>query len=605
MPSLKELNPFSKNKSFHVVSPQSKTSPRQDEPQVRELPPPRPPMSASPPRVLIIGAGSRGRAYSRAIVGSCNGLVAAVAEPIAYKRDLLGRNFIWGVGKPVEGQSFANWKEFVAWELKRRERAAEAEKAKEEGREVESVPEGIDAAFICVLDEMHRDVVIGLAPLGLHIMCEKPLACSLADCIDMYKAIRSGSGGTSNETNGHAANGSKPAQKTVFAIGHVLRYSPHNILLRKLLIEDRVIGDICSIEHTEPVGWWHFTHSYVRGNWRAEKTTAPSLLTKSCHDMDLLLWFLCSPPKPGPAAPPAHLPTSVFSTGALQTFKKSRKPAAAGEATNCFKCPLVDEGCKYSAKHIYLGPKLRGYDAFNTGWPISVVLPEIEDLRSQGDGPTGKSVAREALQAKLEEDYDTNTMSAEEIASKNWFGRCVFEADNDVCDDQTVTLTWTDDEPAAKPSNGNSHGSAKVAKQSRTAKRATLHMVSHSRKICERYSNIYGTDGEIYADSRTITIQDFNTGETRVITPRLEDAGGHGGGDVGLSRQFILAVDKVKNHGWEASRAQDEFMGCTLEEVLRSHAAVFAAEEARTAGPGGKVVDWNEWWEREVEANLD
>jgi predicted dehydrogenase len=56
-------------------------------------------------------------------------------------------------------------------------------------------------------------------------------------------------------------------QQAVFSIGHVLRYSPHNMLLRKLVVQDGVIGEVLSVVHTEPVGWWHFTHSYVRGNW--------------------------------------------------------------------------------------------------------------------------------------------------------------------------------------------------------------------------------------------------------------------------------------------------------------------------------------------------
>jgi hypothetical protein len=39
-----------------------------------------------------------------------------------------------------------------------------------------------------------------------------------------------------------------------------------------------------------------------------------------------------------------------------------------------------------------------------------------------------------------------------------------------------------------------------------------------------------------------------------------------------------------------------------LEEAVRSHAAVFAAEEARI---GRKVVNWKEWWETSVEAQLN
>lgn len=113
------------------------------------------------------------------------------------------------------------------------------------------MPPGVDAAFICVLDEMHKEVIVGLKPLGLHIMCEKPLATTLADCVEIYRAM----------LPDYPWN---KQPERIFSIGHVLRYSPHNIMLRKLLLEDRVIGDVLSINHTEPVGWWHFTHSYVR-----------------------------------------------------------------------------------------------------------------------------------------------------------------------------------------------------------------------------------------------------------------------------------------------------------------------------------------------------
>lgn len=213
---------------------------QEDENNVRLPPPSKPPMSASPPRLLIIGAGSRGAAYAKAIGESTNGICVGVVEPIIYKRRELGRKYIWGDGDPAEGQEFGDWKDFVVWEEGRRAREAAGE----------DVPEGVDGVFICVQDELHKAVVLGLAKLKLHIMCEKPLATTLDDCLAIYKAL--------------SPFDPSKAPETIFSVGHVLRYSPHNVFLRKLLLEDKVIGDILSINHTEPVGWWHFAHSYVR-----------------------------------------------------------------------------------------------------------------------------------------------------------------------------------------------------------------------------------------------------------------------------------------------------------------------------------------------------
>jgi len=534
--------------------------------------------AAAPPRILIIGAGSRGRGYAECVVSSSNGVVAAVAEPDDYKRRQLGKRFIWGAGPAPEGAEFASWHDFVAFEAGRRRRAVGGE----------TVPPGVDAVFVCVLDEMHRDVVVALAGLGgLHIMCEKPLATTLDDCVAMLRALRA-----------------PRAADTVFSIGHVLRYSPHNMLLRRLLLEDRVIGDVLSVNHTEPIGWWHYTHSYVRGNWRRESTTAPSLLTKSCHDIDVLLWLLCSPPSYADAAARPHLPSTVSSTGALQFFRRARKPLGAGAATNCLSCP-IEADCKYSAKKVYVGRQLRGLGAGNTHWPVNVVVPDIEELAG-----VGRERGEEAILARLAEDYGDGT-SDSEVAARNWFGRCVFESDNDVCDEQVVVMTWDDDPPASvsppalstAPANGQGRAGVVATADAlghRGAKTATFHMVAHTKKLCDRYTHLYGVDGEIHADSFTITVEDFRTGKTTVHRPPVESLG-HGGGDIGLVRQFVLAVDKVKNHGWTADRAQREFVGCTLDDITRSHAMVFCAEEARRSK---KVVDWADWWRQNVEAGL-
>lgn len=206
---------------------------------IRLPPPEKPPFSESPPRLVIIGAGDRGMAFGKAIQESTNGICIAIVEPLVLKRKQFGRRYIWGSGEPHEGQEFEGWKDFLSWEIQRRTKSSQGER----------VPEGCDGVFICVQDKMHKAVIIAMAPLCLHIMCEKPLASNLEDCISIFKTL---------QPDYPAA----PMQ--LFSIGHVLRYSSHNILLRKLLLEDKVIGDIMAVNHTEPVGWWHFAHSFVR-----------------------------------------------------------------------------------------------------------------------------------------------------------------------------------------------------------------------------------------------------------------------------------------------------------------------------------------------------
>lgn len=192
------------------------------------------------PRVLIIGAGSRGNAYAKAIHSSGTGVVAAVAEPIELKRRLLGARYIWNDHDgPQKGQEYPDWRDYLA------QHHPGGQGITNGG----SPSSFVDAIFICVLDEQHVDVVTAFAPHGYHIMCEKPLATTLNDCLKIYAALLPPPGQPST---------------TIFGIGHVLRYSPHNMLLREIVLEQDAIGDVLSIEHTEPVGWWHYSHSYVR-----------------------------------------------------------------------------------------------------------------------------------------------------------------------------------------------------------------------------------------------------------------------------------------------------------------------------------------------------
>jgi hypothetical protein len=216
----------------------------------------------------------------------------------------------------------------------------------------------------------------------------------------------------------------------------------------------------------------------------------------------------------------------------------------------------------------------------HAGWPVDIVCPDIEDvLKTQGT-----AAAESHLLSRLREDYEVGKDADSDIASRPWYGRCVYEADNNVCDDQVVTFAWDDEENEPR----------------RLAKTATFHMIAPTEKQCERRGRVYGTTGEIEYDSRTISIYDFATAKTEVIDvppPPPDQKESHGGGDYGLARQYVSAVDAVVNGGLNVEMAQARFVGCTLEEAVRSHAVVFAAEEARREE---KVVKWKEWWDEKL-----
>ncbi|KAG0321029.1 hypothetical protein BGZ97_012284 [Linnemannia gamsii] len=521
-------------------------------------------------RFLVIGAGARGNAYARAVTTATTGVIHAVAEPHNFKRRQFGRNYIWHrEGASSEGQEFADWREWMNWEIERRKRVSQNDSSNTSA----TLPAGVDGVFICTLDETHVEIIQALAPLNLHILCEKPLALSLNDCLTVYRTLQPPQGESQTPT----------PPSNIFSIGHVLRYSHHNILLRKLLLLDRAIGDIVSLEHCEPVGWWHFAHSYVRGNWRrATPAGDGSLLTKSCHDIDFILWMLCSPPSLEDARANAispHLPRSISSAGTMSQFRRSRKPPAAGDATNCLTCP-AERDCNYSARRFYND---RNLAKGNVSWPVNIVCPDIEDVFYA----QGRSAAESHLLSRLAEDYDRGSTPDSAIASRPWYGRCVYEADNDVCDDQVVTLSWDDESTLPH----------------RIAKTASFHMIAPTERVCERRGRVYGTAGEIAYDSNTISVYNFASAKTTVINvskPPPDQMESHGGGDFGLARQFVSAVEAVENGGLDVETAQARFVGCTLEEAIRSHAVVFAAEEARREE---KVIKWESWWEEKLRAS--
>jgi len=64
----------------------------------------------------------------------------------------------------------------------------------------------------------------------------------------------------------------------------VLRYSEYTKALSDIVHTD-TLGDLVNIVLVEPIGYYHFAHSYVRGNWGVQGESSFVLMTKSCQSV--------------------------------------------------------------------------------------------------------------------------------------------------------------------------------------------------------------------------------------------------------------------------------------------------------------------------------
>lgn len=231
-----------------------------------------------------------------------------------------------------------------------------------------------EAVIIATMDKQHFSAAIKALKSGYDLLLEKPISPDENECYQIVQVAK--------EYN----------RKVV--ICHVLRYAPFFATIKRLL-DSQKFGDIIDITMTENIGYYHFSHSYVRGNWRNFDTSAPVILAKSCHDLDILCWLIGKPC------------ISVSSYGNLKHFKSENAPA--GSADFCKLCSVRDN-CSFDCFKIY---KNQQYN-------------EIAGLAKHG-----------RLGAGSEIDYSLSTEG-------NPYGRCVYKCDNSVCDHQVVNMLFAE-----------------------------------------------------------------------------------------------------------------------------------------------------------------
>ena len=295
-----------------------------------------------PVTAIVMGAGNRGNVYASYSARFPEELkIVGVAEPIEYRR----RTFSEKYNIPEKHQ-------FVTWE------------------HVLEIDKFADALIITTPDHLHYGPAVQGLPMGYDLLLEKVIAQTWKECNEILKLTKK--------------------HNRIVAVCHVLRYTPYFRKLKEIM-DSCILGKIVSVQHFEPVEHIHMSHSFVRGNWRNSKESNPMILSKSCHDLDILRWIIGKPCR------------RLSSFGYLTHFKSDNAPE--GSAKKCTDGCKVESECPYSALKIYLRRKT---------W-----LGHL----------------------KIEDHEDETILNA---LKKGPYGRCVYYCDNDVVDHQVMAIEFED-----------------------------------------------------------------------------------------------------------------------------------------------------------------
>ena len=346
-----------------------------------------------------------------------------------------------------------------------------------------------DVLLNCTQDQMHYASSLAALHAGYDMLLEKPMTNTLAETVHLVQTAEK--------------------QGRLLQICHVLRYAPFFVALHDVLKSGR-LGQIVTVEHRENVLSWHMAHSFVRGNWRNATLSSPMILSKCCHDLDVLYWNLGRPV------------TRLHSFGSLVHYRPENAPE--GATRRCTDgCPAA-EACPWDARKLYLNMN-------NNGWPVTAIASDLSEAGRRNALETGP------------------------------YGRCVYDCDNDVVDNQTVNMVLPGGETAVLHMHGHSHLESRTMRYD--GSRATLR-------------------GLFSALEQRIEIHDHVTGRREDVPIPLSGSG-HGGGDFGIMRSFVHAVNG------------DETALTNARESLESHLMAFAAEESRLQHT---VVDMSDFRQR-------
>ncbi len=129
----------------------------------------------------------------------------------------------------------------------------------------------VDAVLVALPHHLHHAATRFFLDAGKHVLLEKPMANTEAECLDLIAA--------------------QQRAGTVLMVAYCMRYHPLVVRLRELL-EARTHGDVFQLSI-----WTEQLTQYPADHWASSAATlgGGQLFSHGCHYIDLLLWFLGRP----------------------------------------------------------------------------------------------------------------------------------------------------------------------------------------------------------------------------------------------------------------------------------------------------------------------
>jgi len=127
----------------------------------------------------------------------------------------------------------------------------------------------VDVLNVCTPNNFHAPLSILALEAGIHVVVEKPMALTKADCEDViYKSLQAG--------------------KLVFCVMQN-RYSPPSVWLKEVLTKKR-LGEIYHVQIN--CFWNRDSRYYKAGGWKGSKVTdGGTLFTQFSHFIDIMFWL--------------------------------------------------------------------------------------------------------------------------------------------------------------------------------------------------------------------------------------------------------------------------------------------------------------------------